>query len=623
MGKRTGAKNKVQKVNTIMAELSFKDKYVTPLTRGYKDFVQEMENTSPEQFYMDGEREFTPEEKKYLKIYNHKQGIITQEQEQVERINPNIENISSKALIDANYFKNLEPNTQKEVEDYLEKKGIEKITVHNPFEGNEIDFFLEKHIIRDLENLKTNVESLQEGGVKSLKIAEVFHQGDNELDVDWLSKTNFNIKEIKYNLSDDIRDWKMEQVNSESLNNLSTQKSELFISTDYLLEIINDKSILFPYLARYDEIDLFIEPNNLYEINSTVNEILEINLKENNKMEVSEKVESLIGQIANTKLDDNLGHKIKLFNELSDTEKAFFKENAKEIAIVNIAEIQEGISDEEKQTISQKFDNFFEQIQEQPKKTYEQEEVIGYLKNQLMYLGFGKDEKLHKDLEKGVLETQNGEKFQIATKYDKVLEGNEAHFLVNFHKSEQGGVYLNSFKGVLKEGNTGEERIHSFGANKFTAKEAINLLEGRAVKTQFTNKLTNEQDDVFVKLKLKEEKNEFGNYQMQMYNKGYGINTEDIVNKSQLVFDGENAEEIKELVIKSLEKGNVVNVKFRNDDNNIQQGKAIFNPQYKTINLYDEQMNRINTNKPIRGLEADRQQEKSNAREYSRGRNPH
>ncbi|MCW0488323.1 hypothetical protein [Riemerella anatipestifer] len=606
-----------------MAELSFKDKYVTPLTRGYKDFVQEMENTSPEQFYMDGEREFTPEEKKYLKIYNHKQGIITQEQEQVERINPNIENISSKALIDANYFKNLEPNTQKEVEDYLEKKGIEKITVHNPFEGNEIDFFLEKHIIRDLENLKTNVESLQEGGVKSLKIAEVFHQGDNELDVDWLSKTNFNIKEIKYNLSDDIRDWKMEQVNSESLNNLSTQKSELFISTDYLLEIINDKSILFPYLARYDEIDLFIEPNNLYEINSTVNEILEINLKENNKMEVSEKVESLIGQIANTKLDDNLGHKIKLFNELSDTEKAFFKENAKEIAIVNIAEIQEGISDEEKQTISQKFDNFFEQIQEQPKKTYEQEEVIGYLKNQLMYLGFGKDEKLHKDLEKGVLETQNGEKFQIATKYDKVLEGNEAHFIINFHKSEQGGVYLNSFKGVLKEGNTGEERIHSFGANKFTAKEAINLLEGRAVKTQFTNKLTNEQDDVFVKLKLKEEKNEFGNYQMQMYNKGYGINTEDIVNKSQLVFDGENAEEIKELVIKSLEKGNVVNVKFRNDDNKEMQGKAILNPQYKTINLYDEQMNRINTNKPIRGLEADRQQEKSNAREYSRGRNPH
>ncbi|MEC5395223.1 hypothetical protein [Bergeyella sp. RCAD1439] len=605
-----------------MAELSFKDKYVTPLTRGYKDFVQEMENTSPEQFYMDGEREFTLEEKKYLKIYNHKQGIITQEQEQVERINPNIENISSKALIDANYFKNLDSNKQKEVEDYLEKKGIEKISVQNPFEGNEIDFFVGKYIIRDLENLKTNVESLQKNGVTSFKIAEVFHQGDNELDVDWLSKRNFNIKEIKYNLSDDIRDLKLEEVNYERVNNLSSKNSELFISTDYLLEIINDKSILFPYLARYDEVDLFIEPNNLYEINSTVNEILEINLKENNKMEVSEKVESLIGQIANTK-DDNLGHKVKLFNELSDTEKAFFKENAKEIAIKSIAEIQEGISDEEKQTISQKFDIFFELEQVQPQKTYEQEEVIGYLKNQLMYLGFGKEEKLHKDLEKGVLETQNGEKFQIATKYDKALEGNEAHFIINFHKSEQGGVYLNSFKGVLKEGNTGEERIHSFGANKFTAKEAINLLEGRAIKTQFTNKLTNEQDDVFVKLKLKEEKNEFGNYQMQIYNKGYGINTEDIVNKSQLVFDGENAEEIKELVIKSLEKGNVVNVKFRNDDNKEMQGKAIFNPQYKTINLYDEQMNRINTNKPIRGLEADRQQEKSNAREYSRGRNPH
>lgn len=340
-------------------------------------------------------------------------------------------------------------------------------------------------------------------------------------------------------------------------------------------------------------------------------------------MEVSEKVESLIGQIAYTKVDDNLGQKVKIFNELSDTEKAFFKENAKDIAMESIEEIQEGISDEEKQTISQKFDNFFEQIQKQSKKTYEQEEVIGYLKNQLMYLGFGKDEKLHKDLEKGVLETQNGEKFQIATKYDKASEGNEANFIINFHKSEKGGVYLNSFKGVLIEGNTGEERIHSFGANKFTVKEAVNLLEGRAVKTQFTNKFTNEQDDVFVKFKLKEEKNEFGNYQMQMYNKGYGIDTKDIVNKSQLVFDGENAEKIKELVIKSLEKGYVVNVKFRDDNNREMQGKAIFNPQYKTINLYDEQMNRVNTNKPLRGLEADRQQDKNNAREQSRTRSPH
>ena len=52
-------------------------------------------------------------------------------------------------------------------------------------------------------------------------------------------------------------------------------------------------------------------------------------------------------------------------------------------------------------------------------------------------------------------------------------------------------------------------------------------------------------------------------------------------------------------------------------------GKAIFNPQYKTINLYDEQMNRVNTNKPIKGLEVDLQQDKNNVREQSRVRSHH
>ena len=110
---------------------------------------------------------------------------------------------------------------------------------------------------------------------------------------------------------------------------------------------------------------------------------------------------------------------------------------------------------------------------------------------------------------------------------------------------------------------------------------------------------------------MNEPKNEFGNYQMQMFSKNYGINTADIVNKSQLVFSGENAEKIKDFVIKSLEKGNIVNVRFKDDNNKEMSGKAIFNPQYKTINLYDEQMNRVNTNKPIKSLEVDLQQDKN------------
>ena len=324
-------------------------------------------------------------------------------------------------------------------------------------------------------------------------------------------------------------------------------------------------------------------------------------------------------KLADNKLD--IKHYV-LDNSIEDIlEKA--KENPIQYAIERIEELQEGISNAEKESITAKFNTFFKQIQETPKLNNEREQVLSYLKNQMMYLGFGQDKNLHNQLEKGIEETKNGEKFQISTPYDKVQEGNTANFTINFHKSSENAVYLNSFKAVLKDGNTGEERTHLFGVNNFTAKEAINLLEGRAVKTQFTNKETQQKNDVFVRLKMNEPKNEFGNYQMQMFSKNYGINTADIVNKSQLVFSGENAEKIKDFVIKSLEKGNIVNVRFKDDNNEEMSGKAIFNPQYKTINLYDEQMNRVNTNKPIKGLEVDLQQDKNNVREQSRVRSHH
>ena len=379
-------------------------------------------------------------------------------------------------------------------------------------------------------------------------------------------------------------------------------------------ELRDDKEIVLTAVKNYG---LALE----YASERLQKEILENQKQEKNSM--NEKIESLIGIVANNKEDENVGHKVKLFNDLSDTDKVFFKENATNIAIERIEELQEGISNAEKESITAKFNTFFKQVEEAPKLNNEREQVLSYLKNQMMYLGFGQDKNLHNQLEKGIEETKNGEKFQISTPYDKVQEGNTANFTINFHKSSENAVYLNSFKAVLKDGNTGEERTHLFGVNNFTAKEAINLLEGRAVKTQFTNKETQQKNDVFVRLKMNEPKNEFGNYQMQMFSKNYGINTADIVNKSQLVFSGENAEKIKDFVIKSLEKGNIVNVRFKDDNNKEMSGKAIFNPQYKTINLYDEQMNRVNTNKPIKGLEVDLQQDKNNVREQSRVRSHH
>ncbi|WP_068597374.1 hypothetical protein ACF3NR_07995 [Vaginella massiliensis] len=117
-------------------------------------------------------------------------------------------------------------------------------------------------------------------------------------------------------------------------------------------------------------------------------------------------------------------------------------------------------------------------------------------------------------------------------------------------------------------------------------------------------------------MNLKEEKNEFGNYNYQTFYKNYGVDTQKIVENSNLIFD---KPEWKDDAIKSLEKGNIVKVKFELDDNVI-EGKAFLNPQYKTLNLYDADMNRINTNKPIQGLEQDNGQDKANVRQQSASR---
>lgn len=274
------------------------------------------------------------------------------------------------------------------------------------------------------------------------------------------------------------------------------------------------------------------------------------------------------------------------------------------------------VADAEKEKYIREIKNIDEKIQEinnfktgKMEKTFDKEK---YLQNQMKYLGFGESEKLHEDLKKG-LESNQAE-FTIKTSSDKATFSKLADFTLNFKKIESGAVFLNSYDANLTN-SKGENLSHRFKVKKednITVKEAINLLEGRAIKTTFVNKDSKEKEPVFIKLKLNEEKNEYGNYKLDIYNKNYGVDTAKIVEKSNLIFD---KPEFKDFTIKSLEKGNLATVKFKHEDK-VKEGKAMLNPQYKTLNLYDSNMNRINTNKPIKGLEIE-QTEKGNTRQQN------
>ena len=241
---------------------------------------------------------------------------------------------------------------------------------------------------------------------------------------------------------------------------------------------------------------------------------------------------------------------------------------------------------------------------------------VKYLKDQLKYLQFGEGEKLHKDLEAGINSSEK--EFQIKTSSDKTLPGNTVDFTLNYNKSEKGGIFLNSYQTELKN-KKGEELSHVFNISKentFDAKEAINLLEGRSVKIEFINPKIEEKQTAFVKLDFNEPKTQYGTYKFQSFHENYGVNTAEIVDKSGLIFD---KPEWRDNTIKSLERGNIVNVKFKHEDKEI-EGKAFLNPQYKTLNLYDSNMTRINTNKPLEGMGNDNAHDKNNVREQNRSR---
>lgn len=261
-----------------------------------------------------------------------------------------------------------------------------------------------------------------------------------------------------------------------------------------------------------------------------------------------------------------------------------------------------------------------QQTQSSPQLSQQQFTQLNYLKNQVKYLGLGEDTKLHKDLENAILSPED--KVTVRAEYnypDRLMKGNTATFDLNLTKTEQGGVFLNSYRANLTTKN-GEERSQTFKVqkeNSITAKEAINLLEGRSVKIDHdvVDKETGElsRTESFIKLNMKEPKTDYGNYKYEWYNKNYGVDVDNIMQKSNLTFANDIE---RERTKKHLEKGNITQVTFQHENRQI-QGFAVLNPQWKMLNLYDNAMNRVTIQNQLVKPEVTQSQQKNNVPEHS------
>jgi hypothetical protein len=262
-----------------------------------------------------------------------------------------------------------------------------------------------------------------------------------------------------------------------------------------------------------------------------------------------------------------------------------------------------------------------QQAQSSPQLSEQQSNQLNYLKNQVKYLGLGEDTKLHKNLENAILSPED--KVTVRAEYNypnRLMKGNTATFDLNLTKTEQGGVFLNSYRANLTTKN-GEERSQTFKVqkeNNITAKEAINLLEGRSVKIEHdvVNKETGElsRTESFIKLNMKEPKTDYGNYKYEWYNKNaYGVDIDNIMQKSNLTFANDIE---RERTKKHLEKGNITQVTFQQENLQI-QGFAVLNPQWKMLNLYDNAMNRVTIQNQLVKPEVTQSQQKNNVPEHS------
>lgn len=236
---------------------------------------------------------------------------------------------------------------------------------------------------------------------------------------------------------------------------------------------------------------------------------------------------------------------------------------------------------------------------------------LDFLKKGLKYLGFG--EKMNADLEKIISEKPDKFQLMMVGEFNKDNIKDKVDYSLDFKKSDQSDMYFfNKYQATLKNEDPANEKTQTFYITKnagITAKEAYNLLSGRAVNKDLTNK-EGQPFNAWVQLDFQEkDKNE--NFKMKQFHAGYGYDLDLVLAKYPIKeqLDGEQ----KVRLLKSLEKGNLTPVTFAREGGEDKMFIAA-NPQYKSIDVYD-----TNLQKKFQGIEKkeNKEPEKSNDKKES------
>ena len=236
----------------------------------------------------------------------------------------------------------------------------------------------------------------------------------------------------------------------------------------------------------------------------------------------------------------------------------------------------------------------------------DQVKYMGFNENQLKRTGFGEafTPELKTKMEQGVPLIQHG--------FKKEYEGDEVTATLHLKKSATSDYYfLNKFDLQLQkegqvnttrqtfyitskkaEGNSEEDDQQKNKINnKYTLKEAYNLLDGRPVYKNLVSKEGNEYE-AWIRLNFKN-KLENGNYEMKQYTKNYGFDLETVLSKYPI--KELTNEQYRQSLTESLHRGNLQKVTFVDSKGNEEKLYVSPNIAMGSLNVYDENKQRLST----------------------------
>lgn len=211
---------------------------------------------------------------------------------------------------------------------------------------------------------------------------------------------------------------------------------------------------------------------------------------------------------------------------------------------------------------------------------------LEFLKEGIKYLGFGEglNNKLTEELK-----SQKSE-FQLRTENEYGKD--KVSYTLDFRKSDQSDMYFfNKYTASLQGQESGQDKSQIFFIKKnsgVTAKEAYNLLNGRAVNKDLTNQ-EGEKYNAWLQIDWNQKDNN-GNHKFKMIHEAYGFKLDDVLSKHPI--KELNDPTSKDRLIQSLERGNLHQVTFQKGDKEEKMFIAA-NPQFKTLNLYDSAMKKV------------------------------